>query len=158
MKKVYGSVLIVLLMTTLFGCKKENDKAAADASQNNLIGYWELAESSGAMVPPTMYPAGNGKILVLTTDTYAYYGNGQLVKKGTYMTMADNTIEQNVCLVNLQDKYDRRIVFDTAYSAPKQFFNIADEQLSIISGCYTYDAGHKIIYRRIKPNGTFPLE
>lgn len=150
MKKVYNSVLIVLLMITWLGCKKDKGDPADASPENDLIGYWELAVGSGTMDPPTTYPAGNGNLLVFKDNTYAYYGNGQLVKKGTYTTMADNSITQNVCLANLEDKYTRRIVFDTAYAAPKKFYHIADGQLSIISGCYANDAGQKITYRRVK--------
>lgn len=152
MKKAYKFVLIVLMLPAWFGCKKDHDNIPADS----LIGYWELAERSGSMAPAT-YPAGNGNFLVFKENTYAYYASGQPVKSGTYITMEDNTVDLSVCLNIADDKYTSRIVYDTAYSDPKVFYQIADDKLTFISGCYALDGGRTITYRRIKPNDTFEI-
>jgi len=145
MKKVFGYALVVLIMAATFGCKKDHD-----TSSNELTGYWELAETSGSM-PPKTYASGNGNMLVFNKDTYVKYENGQLVKTGIYTTMVDNTVEENVCQVIPDDQFTRRIVFDTAYSATKKFYNIADDKLSITFGCYAVDGGQKLTYRRVNP-------
>jgi hypothetical protein len=153
MKKVSGLALIVILMTTGFACKKDKD----GSSSPTLTGYWELAEAQGD-IPTVFYPAGNGSLLVIKEDTYAYYGNGQLVKSGAYTTTEDNTAEQSTCLVTAEGQFTRRIVFDTAYSATKVFYQVESDRLSLVSGCFATDGGQKIIYRRVEPNGTFTID
>lgn len=132
-------------MTALFACKKDKESD----TNTEVTGGWELAETSSAMMPATTYPAGNGSMLSFQNDKYYHYYKGQVVKEGTFTIEEDNTVEQNVCLVDLADKFTRRIVFDTAYSKPKVFIHIADNKLSLISGCYAVDAGHKTVYRRV---------
>jgi hypothetical protein len=153
MKKVYSLALVVIVMTTGFACKKDHD----GASSPELTGYWELAQAQGD-IPTVNYPAGNGSLLVIKDDTYAYYGNGQLVKSGAYTTTDDNTVVQSTCLITPEGKFTRRIVFDTAYSATKVFYQVENDQLALVSGCFATDGGQKITYRRVEPNGTFPLE
>jgi hypothetical protein len=153
MKKVYSLGLIVLLMTTGFACKKDKDGSSSPA----LTGYWELAQTQSDM-PTKNYPAGNGSLLLIKDNKYAYYGNGQLVKSGTYTTMDDNSVVQSVCLVIPEGQFPRRIVFDTAYSATKVFYQVEDDKLSLISGCFATDGGQKTTYRRVEPNGTFSID
>jgi hypothetical protein len=145
MKKVYSILLTGSLICILFACKKNNDKS----DNNSLIGYWELAETSGAMMPARQYGPGNGNVIELTATTYKRYSNSQVVNSGTYITLPDNTVEKNVCLVIEDDRYNRRIVFDTAQAGTKQFYEIRDGRLSFIAGCYSIDAGHREEYRRI---------
>ena len=144
MRTVQRILPIVFLITTLFACKKDKD---ANTS-TDIVGHWELAETSAAMIPVITYPTGNGDYLVITDSTYAYYGAGQLVKSGTYTIMDDATVEQNVCLVIPDDQFTRRIVFDNMTSTPKVFFDVRDGKLSFISDCYANDAGHKSVYRK----------
>jgi hypothetical protein len=138
---------IIFLISTLIACKKEKDTNTS----TNIVGNWELAETSAAMTPVITYPTGHGDYLIITDSTYAYYGAGQLVKSGTYTIMDDATVEQNVCLVIPDDQFTRRIVFDNNTSTPKVFFDIRDEKLSFISDCYAIDAGHKTVYRQVYP-------
>lgn len=146
MKKLYSILLTGSIICILFSCKKNS----GDKSDNNsLLGYWELAETSGAMMPARQYGAGNGNVIEINTFTYKRYANGQLIASGTYTTVPDNTVEKNVCLVFEDDRYTRRIIFDTAQAAAKQFYDIRDDKLSFIAGCYAIDAGHKEEYRRI---------
>jgi hypothetical protein len=153
MKKVFGIMLISCIMLTMFACKKNS----GDKSENNsLIGYWELAETSSAMMPARQHGPGNGNVIEITATTYKKFGNGQVIKSGVYTTMEDNTVEQNVCLVIEDDRYTRRIVFDTAFSATKSFYEIRNGKLAFISGCYAYDAGHREEYRRV--NKDLPKE
>jgi hypothetical protein len=152
MKKVLGSILIVLSIATWFGCKKDQGKPS-----NELEGYWELTQSTSRM-PTVNHPPGNGNLLVIKDNKYAWYANGQTVKSGTFTTMEDTTAQENVCLIIPKDQFTRRIVYDTSYSKPKTFYDIRDGKLSFVSGCFAYDAGHKEVYRRVEPNDKFPLE
>jgi hypothetical protein len=145
MKTVQRIVPVIFLITVLFACKKSKDTNTS----TDIIGSWELAETSAAMIPVITYPTGNGDFLVITDSTYAYYGARNLVKSGTYTIIDDATVEQNVCLVIPDDQFTRRIVFDNNYSTPKVFVDIRDGKLSFISDCYALDAGHKSVYRHI---------
>ncbi|HUP12255.1 MAG TPA: hypothetical protein VM187_08595 [Niastella sp.] len=143
MKKIYNVLLISCFALAVVACKKDNGK------NYGIVGRWELAQVSGAMVPPVNYLSGNGNILEFTSSTYKHYSNGQLIKSGNYSIEEDNTVEQNVCLVMDDGRYTHRIVFDTAQSKPKTFYEIRDGKLAFISGCYAVDAGHREEYRRI---------
>lgn len=146
MKKVYYLGLIVIVMITGFACKKDK----GSDTNIDVTGGWELAETSSASLPGvTTHAPGNGKMLSFQGDRYYYYDHGQVVKEGTFTIEDDNTVEQNVCLVNLSDKFTRRIVFDADHSKPKVFIYVADGMLSLISGCYAVDAGHKEVYRHL---------
>jgi hypothetical protein len=152
MKKVYGYIVIGLLMTTWFACKKDHDQPS-----NDLEGYWELTQTIGNM-PTVSYPAGNGNLLVIKDNKYAYYTNGQTVKSGTFTTVEDGSVQENVCLVIPKDQFTRRIVYDTTYSKPKTFYDISEGKLSFVSGCFASDGGHKEDYRRVEPNDKFSIE
>jgi hypothetical protein len=146
MKTVQRIIPIILLITTLVACKKDK----GSDTNIDVTGGWELAETSSASLPGvTMHAPGNGKMLSFQGDRYYYYDNGQVVKEGTFTIEDDNTVEQNVCLVNLTDKFTRRIVFDADHTKPKVFIYVADGMLSLISGCYAVDAGHKEVYRHL---------
>lgn len=144
MRKIYNFAIVILLITTLFACKKNKD---ADAS-TELTGTWELSATQASMVPVTNYADGNGNLLVISATTYAYYANGQVVKQGTYATVEDATAEQNTCLAISEDTFNHRMVLD-GDETRKVFFNIADGRLTFISGCFALDAGVKTVYRRI---------
>jgi hypothetical protein len=148
MKKVYSILLTGSIICILFACKKNNNKS----DNNSLIGYWELAETSGGMMPARQHGPGNGNVIELTASTYKHYRNGLLVQSGSYFTVPDNSVEKNVCLVIEDDRYTRRIIFDTAQA--KQFYDVHGDgdKLSFISGCYAIDAGHQEEYRRINKN------
>jgi hypothetical protein len=149
MKKLYSILLAGSITCILFSCKKNSgDKS----DNNNLLGYWELAETSSAMMPARQYAPGNGNIIELTASSYKRYENGQLIASGAYTTMPDNSVQKNVCLVFEDDRFTRRIIFDTAQAAPKTFYEIRDDKLAFISGCYANDAGHKKEYRRTNKN------
>jgi hypothetical protein len=146
MKTVYSIILISCITLGLSGCKKDKDNDTPD----DLIGAWELAETSAAMMPGvTDYAPGNGNVISFKDDKYFRYNKGQLVTEGTYTVVEDHTVEEHVCLVDLHDKFTHRIIFDNNYSAPKTFLYINDAKLSLISGCYALDAGTKKVYRRI---------
>jgi len=146
MKKPYSLALAVLMMTVVFSCKKHHDPGTPSPE---LTGHWELAEISGSM-PPKAFAEGNGNRLVFYDNKYMSYENGQLVKSGTYTTIEDNTVEENICLIVPDDQFTRRIVFDTL-SATKKFYNISNDSLSITFGCYAVDGGQKLTYKRIHP-------
>src|SRR5690349_12974957 len=108
MKKIYSSLVIALLITTAVACKK--DKGGNDDLKQDLVSSWELAQTS-SMMPTQTYDPGNGNILRINADgTYSYSKNGQVTEVGNYTIVADGSVEENVCLTNLKDKYKNRFV------------------------------------------------
>jgi len=147
MKKVYSIMLVSCFALAIVACKKDKNN---DNNNNDVIGIWELSQTTGAMVPnATDYPSGNGNILEFTASTYKQYSNGQVVKSGSYTLADDNTVSQSVCLLIDNGRYSHRIVFDGDVNADKTFVEVKDGKLGFISGCYAVDAGHTSEYRRI---------
>ena len=154
MKKTYPIVMLALLLTTLFACKKNKDNN--DDLKKDLVSVWELAEASSAMTPVKTYDPGNGNILRINNNaTYAYFKDSQVVEQGNYSVVADDSVEKEVCLVNLKDKYKNRFevtnvtpVLPRPSSDLKVFFYVEGDKLYMISGCYAYDAGSLRVYRR----------
>jgi hypothetical protein len=155
MKKTYPIVMLALLLTTLFACKK--DKGDNYDPKKDLVSIWELAEVSSSMLPVQKYDPGNGNLLrINSNDTYAYISNGQITQQGNYTIVADTSVEKETCLVNLKDKYKYR--FEVTNDPPiptvtayKVFFYVEDNKLYMISGCYAIDAGSLRVYRRANP-------
>jgi hypothetical protein len=145
MKTIQRIAPLIFLMILSFACKKDK----GDNTPKDLQGGWELAESTVSITPTVTYPSGHGFNLSFDNGKYYYYEHGNVVKEGSFTTMEDNTVEQNVCMTNLADKFTRRIVFDNDYSSNKVFFHIADGKLSLISGCFAVDGGQLKVYRRL---------
>ncbi len=94
------------------------------------------------------HPVGNGTILKFTGTTYERYANGQLVKSGQYAIIPDATVEKSVCLVYAKNQFANRIEYD-GNSDEKVFFQVANNKLTFVSGCYALDAGHSSVYERL---------
>ena len=108
-----------------------------------------MRKTTAAMNPLGMtYPPGNGNMLKFNTDNYEIYQDKQLVKTGTYIIVVDSTVGKSVCLAFTPDRYTNRIVYDNNFSEPKEFFEISNDQLTFISGCYALDAGHTSTFER----------
>jgi hypothetical protein len=156
MKKTYPIVMIALLVTTLVACKKDKDED--HSLEKDLVGFWELSEASSSWFPVKTYDPGNGNKLKIYNDgSYAYYKDGQVTEQGNYAVVADDSVEENVCLINLKDHYKNRFDVTNVTPTPNQvtvfktFFYIADDKLYMISGCYAVDGGSSRVYRRANP-------
>lgn len=157
MKKTCTLVMLALGITMLFACKKNKDNN--NDNNNDLVSTWELAEASSAMLPKKTFDPGNGNTLRINEGgTFAYSRDGQVTQQGTYTIVADGSVEEEVCLVNLKDKYRNRFnvtsvdpVVPGAAAIPKIFFYVENNRLYMISGCYAVDAGALLVYRRANP-------
>jgi hypothetical protein len=138
---------ITCLTTFTFSCNKSGSKVEV---ADSLVGEWELRQTSAAMNPVVgNYPPGNEKILKFTQSRYAIYDGAQLIKEGDYTVVADPTVETSVCLIFPARQFANRIIYDNDTTSEKQFFQITDNRLSIVAGCYAIDAGHRADYERV---------
>jgi len=135
------ALLLIASAALLAACRKRGE------SSNILSGSWELRQAFGSFV--NNYPAGNGHLLLFAANSYSFYAGGQLQKAGTYTVVPDGTATENVCLVLPAGEYTSRIRYDNNDSIPKQFFQINNDSLTIVSGCFAYDAGVESIYVRV---------
>ncbi|MBO9202688.1 MULTISPECIES: hypothetical protein [Niastella] len=151
MKTTYSYLIVALMVTASIACKKDKDEKN---SKEDLISTWELAQIQAGMIAGKTYEPGNGNLLTINADTYAYYKDGQVIEKGNYTTAADNSVEENVCLVNVKDRYKRSIVFTNvtpARTTNKTFYYIENDKLYLLSGCFALDGGVDAVYRRSNP-------
>ena len=146
------NIIVFISTITLIFCFESCIKTSCGEDKNissSIIGTWELRKTTAAMNPIGMtYPAGNGNILKFNNDNYEVYKNKQLVKTGKYIIVIDSTVEKSVCLEFTPDRYTNRVVYDGNFNEPKEFFEISNDQLTFISGCYAVDAGHTSTYER----------
>lgn len=144
---------IACLTTLAFSCSKSGSKTNVS---DLLVGEWELRQTSAAMNPLVgNFPPGNGKVLKFTDTRYSIYDGTQLVKQGEYAVVADAGVETSVCLVFPAGQFANRLIYDNDTTGEKQFFQITNNRLSIVAGCYALDAGHRSDYERLvneKPN------
>ncbi len=144
MKHIISALCICIFI--FFGsCKKETQN-----NSSSIVGTWELRQASGQIT--INYPSGNGNILKFTATNYESDTNGVLQKSGQYLIVADPTVEQNVCLVYPPGQFTNRIIYDNDTISHKQFIQISNNKLSIVSGCYSYDGGSTREYEKIESN------
>jgi hypothetical protein len=89
-------------------------------------------------------------------NTYYYFKDEQVIEQGNYSIVADTSVEKEVCLVNLKDKYKNRfektnVTPIPTFTAFKTFFYVEGDKLYMIGGCYAIDAGSLQVYRRANP-------
>lgn len=135
-----------LLVLFNYGCKKNSDHSPGSGT---ITGSWELREASGAWSGGVNYPAGNGNIIAFTGTDYKMYKSGSVVKSGQFTVVPDATVSTSVCLVFPANQFTNRIIYDSDLAATKVFYQVAGDSLTLISGCYAYDAGHSEVYARI---------
>jgi len=141
MKKL--SLLFFLIITLVNpGCKKEND----NDSSERLEGVWELRSARSMLV--STYPPGNGHIISFTGNTYEVIDNGQITRSGEFQVVEDPGASESTCLNITAGQYTNRIIYDNNMTVTKTFFEIAENKLTIISGCFAVDAGSSLEYER----------
>jgi hypothetical protein len=127
----YSSLVICVLF--LWGCDKDSSK-----SDSSLVGKWLLVKQQAGMSVES--EPSSVETLEFTSSTYKHYIDGTLVGSGPYQIIQDESVEEEVCLVLPDDQYGKRIQFDLT-EARKYFFEVKDNSLNIVSGCFAYDAG-----------------
>jgi hypothetical protein len=146
MKRIVILLVAIVAMAVTTGCKKES-------YTNSLIGTWELRASSGSMTPEKIYLPGNGTRLRFTADSYEIYQDNQFVRGGQYQVVKDGNVSVTVCLQFDSNRFTERIVYDNDVLRPSPYFEIKDDVLTLIAGCYALDGGHSERYVKIHNGG-----
>ena len=146
--KYFLSAIGICAILCFQSCSTSNPEKAI-ASSPSLAGNWELRETTAAMMPGAKaHLAGNGSRLQFTETTYEQYENGKLINSGKYNVVKDSTVSQAVCLELAKDKYPYRIIFEKQEEEPKEFFELVNNKITFISGCYASDGGHTKTYEK----------
>jgi len=87
MKTNISIFMLLCTASAIVACKKGN---TSDPSPLQIKGTWELRSNTGGNILPATYAPGNGRLLRFSDTTYAYYGSGNLINKGTYQMTLDN--------------------------------------------------------------------
>lgn len=132
---------ILLVITS---CKKENKNDGE--SLTGLEGVWELRNSKSMLI--STYPPGNGHLISFQGNNYEMKDNGQVTKSGEFRIIEDLTAGEATCLNIPEGKFTNRIVYDNSMNATKIFYELSGNKLTIISGCFAFDAGVSLEYER----------
>ena len=141
---------IVLLTVIVNGCSKNNVPNTTD-NVSTLQGAWELRIEQGGMSMPLHYAPGTGNFITFHSNNYLSYKNGSQDKKGIFALVDDSTVTEKVCLQLPENEFTQRIVFDNDTTDRKVFFNVSNDTLTLLSGCFAIDAGSSKIYVKSNP-------
>jgi hypothetical protein len=141
MKNIVSRFCVPVLVILIVSCEKGNN-----ISDAVLEGSWEL-RSSSSMISST-YPPGNGRIISFTGNKYEMKENGQVIRRGEFKVEEDLTAGESTCLNIAAGKYTSRIIYDNNVNTTKTFFELSENKLTIISGCFAVDAGVSLEYER----------
>lgn len=141
MKKIIAYFVFFTFLTFAPGCNKD---AALKSISNSLEGIWELRQASG-QAGVTNYEPGNGNNFLFTSSSFQRYKAGQLIDSGIFQLIHDTTASENVCLVIPENEYRYRIEFNHV-ELPKEFIQVSNDSLYILSGCFAYDADTRVVY------------
>lgn len=134
-KNLTLSLLSLILLITIFGCKKK-DSAESPVTLN---GSWELRNVLGLQVQGAdpNYTPGNGNIFVFSEGNFKKYANGKLVDSGSYTIQ-----KEEVKINNNASNYSMLLNNKT-----KLYLKIADRTLVIFDGVIAAD-GYEATYER----------
>ena len=130
MKNHLSAFSIVLLLTIMFSCKKEN-------LDEKLIGTWKYTSSIGGYAP-TLTVTVNSQ-LKLTKTNFQFLRDGEIVEQGTYK-ITDEKSWNN----------DPRIIFEGREAAQKQFVKVSGNKLILFSGASIAADGVETHYIKVK--------
>lgn len=144
MKNLFKLTLSLLLLLSIFSCKKQNAEATIEGS-------WEIRESKGgyrlaSSSDKDTYSAGNGTIIKFSGTTYEKYAQGKLVDNGTF------TIEKEKQQINDKES-NYNITFVSVNPALfqatiKQSMNLSSKTLILFFGQIAAD-GTETLYVKL---------
>lgn len=134
MKKLYHLIILLLLLVTAAGCKKESP---ADMEQS-LVGSWEIRQELGGQIAgaPGTYPPGNGRILQFTEKNCSYIIGTRVIYTGSYTIGVKGSGKDSENILNFID------------NGLPRFFKIENKKLTVYSGPERAD-GNTLIYERV---------
>ncbi|HEX7906269.1 MAG TPA: hypothetical protein VF487_20485 [Chitinophagaceae bacterium] len=136
-----GQLLLLLFVTIIFSCKKEND---LNDLKNKISGKWELRQiiCGECANPITYFLQGNGNVIVLSTE-------------GVFERRIDDSITFQGSYVLQRNKECNKATGDIALSTnegsdPRPLFVQLDADNLQLSTPYCYADGATSIYRRVE--------
>ncbi|NEU06992.1 hypothetical protein GZH53_01595 [Flavihumibacter sp. R14] len=133
MKKILTLILFSVI-TLSIGCKKsETPELKTEVS---LRGTWELRRINGVQIAgaPSVFVAGNGRILQFTDKEFTQVNAGTVVKSGTYMLTKESSWADT----------DDRLVYDS--DDLKRFVTVQNNMLTIYVGSPIASDGWEEVY------------
>lgn len=120
------NLVLVVLLTLLFGCTKE------DIKPEKLEGQWEMRHMLGVQIAgaPSHFEKGNGNIIEFSGNRYKKIYDGKVEKEGTYKIVEESAEIDGT-------KYENRIIFDD--DEWKVFIKISGKSLQLCYGTIASD-------------------
>ena len=142
--------IIAVIFITATACQKSDSgqQRLPPARSKLLVGTWELRRVRSMFV--YTYQPGNGNDVVFNDTIFTTYVNGVLNKTGRYDIIRDNSASESVCMNLPLGQYENRLVYDSDYMAQKIFFEVTNDSLVTVSGCFSVDAGAFNEFVRVK--------
>jgi hypothetical protein len=100
------------------------------------------------MTPTKDYAPKNGNIYKFTDSLYEKYTDGNLVKRGKYQLIRDNSVEKEVGIDVPDGHFTTRIIFDGDFVFSKTFIHVTGNKLTFLSGYFPLDSGSRLIYEK----------
>ena len=133
MKNLFTLSFSLLLLISVFSCKKETN-------ESTIEGSWELRRVDGGNIGglKSDYEPGNGNILKFSGAKYERYASGKLVDQGTF-TLERENIKINNSASNFNITYSR--TNQITYSSPtsKESINLSKKSLVVFIGAIAAD-------------------
>ena len=133
MKHLSKVMMSLLVLLTLFSCKKQKNEPAAQ-----LDGNWELRTAFGGnMVGSGEYAPGSGNMLKFSGNAYERYSNGTKVDYGTFVIA-----KEKVAINNSESNFN--ITFTSSnpnifIGIMKQSINLSANKLTVFLGVIAAD-------------------
>ncbi len=132
MKRIFYTSIIICLLLSAAGCKKES-------AETKLNGTWELTHIDGIQVAGVNpdFETGKGNLLKFSGQNYEKYIGGQLVSSGTFSIKKETEVPVN------NNKANYSILFNNE----KLLVNLSAKQLIVFDGVIAAD-GTESTYKK----------
>jgi len=136
MKTALKIFSVIMIICTLFACKKGNDD-----NEDNISGRWEFRGTVGGFIPiiNQKNKPGNGNILKFEGNNYEFITDGKVTKSGTYTIMKESKAINNTSA-------NAYLIFDG--NKEKTYINLSRKKLILFFGIIAAD-GVETTYERL---------
>jgi hypothetical protein len=149
MPRLIHLFIVAAIFIAEFSCQKSNSaQTNLQVHSKILVGTWELRRVRGMYV--YTYQPGNGNKVVFDDTAFTTYVNGVLNKQGHYDVIRDNSVSESVCMSMPTGQFENRLVYDSNFQSQKIFFEVTQDSLVTVSGCFSVDQGAFNEFVRVK--------